>query len=296
MWGTIKSQNFPISAFNYSTNIIPGYNVLLPDSSNQHWQVGRSAKFDGVLSVKPALYTDTLSSYPVNMNEGVVMILHEESQFGFPYHQYDVFFKHRFETDTLNDGGYIEISLDSGATWVNAIDYMDSISWPMFGNFYLDFLSTQRLINGQRSAFTGSGVAYRYNHIHLGLFMTIMAEPELIDYPVAPYIRFNFVSDSVDHQKAGWQIDEVEIWGAVGWGLEERVQPITISPNPSNGIFNIQSVNHLHQRYTVTNTAGKVLIVGEMEGTTASVNLDLYPAGTYFLNFESGTAIKLIKN
>lgn len=290
----LSSQTFPINSFDYSTNLTAGYNVLLPESTNQLWQVGKSAKFDGVLSAKPALYTDTLNTYPVNVDEGVVMILYEEGSWG-PYHWYDVYFKHRFETDSLLDGAYIEVSLDSGSTWVNAIDYMDSISWPMWGPYSVDFYSTDYLVNGQRIAFTGSGATYRQNHIHLGLITAIVAQPEMIGFPVAPYLRFSFVSDSVDSQKAGWQIDEVDIFGVITFGIEERIQPITISPNPSTGIFKLQSPNHTDASFTIYDLTGKQVYSGKMNGSSVTVNIAQSPSGTYYLKFTDGAAIKLIK-
>ncbi len=268
--------------------------MLLPDSTNQLWQVGKSSKFDGVLSAKPALYTDTLNSYPPNVDEGVVMVLFEDTWFG-PYHWYDIYFKHRFETDSLADGAYIEISLDSGSTWVNAIDYMDSVAWPMWGPYSIDFYSNEYLVNGQRSAFTGSGVNYRQNHIHLGLITAIVAQPEIVGFPVAPYLRFSFVSDSIDNQKPGWQIDEVEIWGVITHGVEKHIQPITISPNPSTGIFEIRSLNHVDRSFNVYRSTGSWLFKGRMKGTSTQIDLIAYPTGTYYVKFDDGITIKLIK-
>jgi hypothetical protein len=290
----IFSQTFPVNSFDYSTNLTPGYNVLLPDSTNQLWQLGKSSKFDGVLSSKPALYTDTLTSYPINVDEGIVMMLYDASGIN-AYHWYDVYFKHRFETDSLVDGAYIEVSLDSGSTWVNAIDYMDSISWPMWGPYSVDFYSTDYLVNGQRSAFTGRGINYRQSHIHLGLITAIVANPEIIDFPLAPYLRFSFVSDSIDTQKAGWQIDEVEIWGVITSGIEERLKPIVVLPNPSSGLFRIQSVNHQDLYFEVSDLKGRKILTGRMNGTSAAIDLSSYPSGTYLLKFEDGTAIKLVK-
>jgi hypothetical protein len=290
----LSGQVAPINTFDYSNPLTPGQNVLLPDSSNQLWQVGKSAKFDGVLSTKPALYTDTLNSYPINVDEGVTMVLYDE-YFGLAYHWYDVFFTHRFDTDSLSDGAYIELSLDSGATWVNVVDYTDSVVWPADGPYSIDFYNNSYLVNGQRSAFTGSGKAFRQNSIWIGLIVAVVAKPEMVDFPVAPYLRFSFVSDSVDNQKAGWQIDEVEIWGTVTSGIPERVNPITISPNPSNGVFEIQSRNHSQLNFMVSNAIGQNVYHGKMNGTQAKVDLSSFPPGSYFLTFENGNSIKLIK-
>ena len=291
----MQGQHVPIHAFNYSTQLTAGYNVLLPDSSNVVWQVGRSTKFDSVLSIKPALYTDTLAAYPPNIDEGVVMILHDISQYGFPYRQYDIDFKHRFDTDSAQDGGYIQISLDSGGTWVNALAYMDAVVCPLYGDYYIDFYGANYLVNGERSAFTGAGRAFRYNHIHLGLFTAIIAQPEMIEYPVAPYLRFGFVADSINNQKPGWQIDDLEIWGVVTWGMDEQVLPITVTPNPSTGLFTVNSMRHRDGNVEITDSKGAYILSTRLEGSTLLLDLRNQPAGFYFLRFNDGTVIKLQK-
>ncbi len=292
-----SAQTWQINSFDYSNLLTPGYNVLLPDSTNQVWQVGKSAKFDGVLSTKPALYTDTLGSYPTSMNESVTMVLYAEN-FGQPAHWYDIRFTHRFETDSLMDGGFVEISLDSGATWVNAIDYLDSVPWSSY-NFaiYCDFPANTYLPYGQRCAFTGNGKSFRYNSIHMEFMWSISPKPEVggLMWPIAPYLRFAFASDSLQTNKAGWQIDEVEIWGTIGFGIEERINPIYITPNPSNGVFKLESLNHSDAKFVVSDSQGRVVLEDKMQGTSAQINLSNQAAGMYIVRFEDGFTVKLMK-
>lgn len=292
------SQTWQINSFDYSQFMSPGYNVLMPDSSNQVWQVGYSSKFDGVPSTKPALYTDTVLSYPVNMNERVTMVLYDidPQSGGTPSFSYDIRFWHRFETDSLTDGAYIEISLDSGATWVNAIDYTDSVNWPGFSGYSIDFGTNDYLPSGERIAFTGSGLAMRQNQIYMGLNGAFKTnQGTYFPWEVAPYIRFGFASDSIETNKAGWQIDQVDIYGAVWSGVSSRVIPVFIQPNPSNGLFEIQAQGQANKPYQIFNGQGQIVLKGKMQGDRQRIDLSRFVQGTYFLQFEGSMAIKLIK-
>ena len=294
----IQSQTWMVNSFDYSLPLVLGNNVLLPDTSNQIWQVGKSVKFDGILSSKPALYTDTLNSYPENMDESVMMVLYDTlpNSGGLQSFIYDVRFTHRFETDTLLDGAYIEVSLDSGNTWVNALDYTDSIQWPGISGFSADFTSNNYFANGQRIAFSGNGKQMRQNQIWMGLNGAIKTSSGTYDpWEVAPYLRFSFVSDSIETNKAGWQIDEVEIFGGIWGGNSRRIIPVYIMPNPSTGIFEVQSQGRTNENFQVIDINGRVIIQGKLHEGGIRLDLSRYESGVYLLKFENGMAVKLIK-
>ena len=290
------AQIFPVVSSDF-TQPIPGpYNHFILDSTNTLWQIGHSAKFDSVMSSKSALYTDTANNYPTNANESVMMIMYDNlGGFGSYFNGYNLQFTSRYLTDSARDGGYIEMSIDSGQTWVNILDF-DSVPFPYsYGHYNYDFGGVDiKLANGQRSSFTGNGVNYYQNYLSIIFLNGIIARPEVgFEDPV--YLRFTFTSDSIETNKPGWQIDDFKIFGVYPSGIEEALNPVFISPNPSNGVFKIQSQNHTRAEYRVTDSLGRIILDGKMEGTTGWIDLCNHPAGVYTLRFYDGLSIKLVK-
>jgi hypothetical protein len=248
------------------------------------------------MSTKPALYTDTAAAYPANASESVMMIMYDNlGGFGSYFNGYNLEFTSRYLTDSACDGGYIEMSIDSGQTWVNILDY-DSVPFPYpYGHYSYDFGGKDiQLANGQRSSFTGNGVNYYQNYLSIIFLNGIIAKPEVgFEDPV--YLRFTFSSDSIETNKPGWQIDDFKIFGVYPSGLEEAINPIFILPNPASGVFEIKASNHLRAEYRVSDSTGRIILNGKMEGTIGWIDLCNHPAGVYVLRFKDGLTIKLVK-
>tara|TARA_R110000787_G_scaffold28923_4_gene78740 strand:- start:18292 stop:19734 length:1443 start_codon:yes stop_codon:yes gene_type:complete len=80
-------------------------------------------------------------------------------------------------------------------------------------------------------------------------------------------------------------------------GIEEQqLYKISVYPNPSNGIFNIQhDVLTAETQYQVTDVLGKIITTGYLKNNQTEINLTAVKSGVYFLNASNKT-IKLIKN
>lgn len=217
--------------------------VLFIDSAL--WQRGHTLKF-GTLSTRDsscAMITDTTNTYPGNAYASFHVLLPHNSWWSSGYGNYYFKFWHRFETDSLFDGCWIELSNDSGQSWM-PIDSFGSLAW-MNCHLYQSHSSGSNhdtLING-RKAWSGSSHGWIYTALHLNPF-----------FPIKPgrsgeinAIRFVFASDSIDNQKAGWMIDELD-WGYVYMtGLDETkpYPSLPIYPNPSsNGHYHISYPQH----------------------------------------------------
>ena len=99
------------------------------------WQIGTPSKlfFDSAWSVPNAVLTDTLNFYPPN-NFSVFTIKISDTAWGQPQlNRSSISYNHKFDTDSLYDGGYIEISYDGGTSWTNIAN--DSIA----DGFYYDW-------------------------------------------------------------------------------------------------------------------------------------------------------------
>ncbi len=75
---------------------------------------------------------------------------------------------------------------------------------------------------------------------------------------------------------------------------EENITPITVFPNPSNGIFNLKSQQPINSPYTVSDINGRILLKSTFEGSENQLELSSFSTGVYFLKV-SGSTIKLLK-
>ena len=122
----------------------PSSMVWIDDTQeNNIWQIGTPQKdyFDQAYSPPYAILSDTIESYGENLHSSFIVSVKGWSWFGGS--PSILTFKHKFDTDTLTDGGYIDVSYDSGESWVSIIHdtTMYNCNWtPGFGyyseNFY----------------------------------------------------------------------------------------------------------------------------------------------------------------
>lgn len=80
--------------------------------------------------------------------------------------------------------------------------------------------------------------------------------------------------------------------GATSVG-DETVQAVSVYPNPSDGLFNIEGINEAFE-LQVTNSQGQVIAVDEL---TDNYTLDIsdQPTGIYFIRLVSERGVKLVK-
>ena len=93
---------------------------MLIDTSNTNndWVIGSTNKpfFGQANSLPNAIMTDSLNPYSSNNLSYFDLGFNAWDGSGFPMNMY-IQFEHKYETDTLIDGGYITVSHDSGQTW-----------------------------------------------------------------------------------------------------------------------------------------------------------------------------------
>ncbi|AXT56335.1 T9SS C-terminal target domain-containing protein [Aquimarina sp. AD1] len=114
--------------------------------------------------------------------------------------------------------------------------------------------------------------------------------------------RFNFVSDQAVNRE-GVIIDDLSIEGnLLSIDDFENAPVLSLFPNPSSDVFNIQWRNANNVSYTVTDLAGKLIVsrntVSSSENV-AQINLSSFAKGMYFLNVNLDgveETMKLIKN
>ncbi|MEA1898016.1 MAG: T9SS type A sorting domain-containing protein, partial [Bacteroidota bacterium] len=212
-------------------------NPWVIDESNPDniWQIGESHKtILGPAGTPPnAIMTDTINPYPINNHSTFqYLITKPENMQDNCISLIRLIFYYKIDTDTLKDGGYIDISFDMGTTWVNIIDDTISTRVSVLGQFYG---SSDTLI-GNRKGFSGnrtnewisSGVEWQdENNEHARTNDSIL-------------VRFNFVSDEIDTGKEGWIIDYIylEVVDLCDVGIDDLFinNEILLYPNPVDGI------------------------------------------------------------
>jgi hypothetical protein len=218
------------------------YKYLKIDTSVQNiWQIGAPHKifFDSTYSGKNAIVTDTLHNYPVNNNSFFDLKI-GAFNFGIYYPASIILgIKHKYDTDTLRDGGYITISYDNGKTWANIIKdtvYQIGLPPPAFSsNLYSE---QDSLFNGEYG-FSGNSGGWITTWFSWRVLWVKKSAREIADTMI---LRFNFVSDSIPSNKEGWMIDNIRLSSDdIGGGiLKNENGSFKIYPNPMKDLSSIE--------------------------------------------------------
>jgi alpha-tubulin suppressor-like RCC1 family protein len=75
--------------------------------------------------------------------------------------------------------------------------------------------------------------------------------------------------------------------------ISNKLESILIYPNPSNGIFRIETFDSKNNptNYFVTDLTGQRLLKGSIQSATTEINLTEYPSGIYLFNLEKNDMI-----
>lgn len=234
----LNGQNYPFDEDDIIDWEQTTFDTLFPvfielDTSAQNiWQVGQPSKslFTSALTPPNALVTDTLNSYPMNVNSWFEVNWFEvpfiEGWDGIPF---NIFFEihHRFDTDSLRDGGYITVSYDNGLTWTNVIqDYIFGGISPAWDENDSLYTQNDTLYNGE-FGFSGQSDGWITTRF-AWYYMPVRIETDTMR------IRFNFISDAIPEEKDGWMIDNFAVYTVdVGGSVNEyQMNDFSVYPNP----------------------------------------------------------------
>lgn len=259
------------------------------------WQVGRPQKiiFDSAYASSQAIVTDTINNYPVNNFSYFDLkfgYFNYVNYYGYSMHLY---FQHKYDTDTLLDGGYITVSYDSGQTWVNLLDEHNVNFWwcmtpsTSFRTTNL-YGASDTLHNGEKG-FSGSSNGWVETHIG----WEICPVKSGFNMPDTMLLRFNFVSDSVDTGKEGWMIDQIQLIGIdLGDNVGQLAAPqFSLYPNPVEQAANVELDAFYPEVQAEIYTAQGQLLRRQSYQNTQQLSLftsDL-PQGAYILKIAADT-------
>jgi hypothetical protein len=249
------------------------------------WQIGtpHKPKFDSALSSPNVMITDTINYYPPN-NFSTFTIKIFDPAWGLVYcDEIDISFKHMYDTDSLKDGGYIEISYDNGITWKNIIDDSVSMWMPCFYDYYGPPYPT--IANGN-AAFTGRSNGWENAYIG-GCGGEIFFNPD----PV--YLRFVFSSDSLQTNKEGWMIDNLFLsmgcWCCLSIKESHQNNSILIVPNPVSDKMTITVTQK--SDLEILNIDGKLLEIINNVNKETIIDVKSFQCGVYILRAKTDKGI-----
>ena len=254
--------------FTDSVNFESNYPWIQIDTSNSEniWQIGVPDKpyFDTAYSASNAIVTDLHYSYPSNNISYFDIVINNGNENNWLWGEGIISFWHKFNTDANIDGGYVEVSYDSGNTWVNIInDNWGILTIPT--NFY----SAEDTILGGIPAFSGNSNGWQYSEFYW--YWLALTK----DFPEDPLIlRFVFQSDDVNTGKAGWMIDDIKFNGYEVSGSSEEISAsdIRVYPQPAMNNFTLEFENNGNSNFELFDSFGR-LVYKDIEITTDKINV-----------------------
>lgn len=279
---------------------------ILPGTDNI-WQIGYPQKtiFNAAYTPPKAIVTDTINVYPPLNESSFIVKIGNFNSFDYPWNIF-VDFRHKFNTDTLQDGGWISVSWDHGISWYNVIKDTVSLNffygtptrsffWP--GNTGL-YDTTSVLCNGQ-PGFTGNSNGWVHSCL---AWYDIPLKSNGIMIPDTMLLKFNFVSDPVQTNKEGWMIDQIRLFSIdLGSGMENRegnLNSAKIVPNPVKEQAAVILPEYCDKfDYQITSAAGNLIMERKnLSGKWFILERNDLPGGIYcitILNHHSNSRINV---
>ena len=261
--------------------------IEIDSASRVLWHIGQPNKtvFDSALSLPNAIVTDTALPYPENANASFIY------KFKWQGAEPSVSFKHKLDADSL-DGGYVELSIDSGMNWLLLSDTLyfnlDAIIFANYVNVSNNFYSLEDTLFNGVAGFSGSIDQWEEVRIWFPC-ATVRSTPEV-------WLRFTFVSDSLPSNRDGWIIDDLryEGFGGICASIEESQNlhdKMAVAPNPvtDRTQFSMKTGQLQNATFEVLDVTGKrITTETQISGSTFSWSKeDLHP-GFYFYRFSEG--------
>lgn len=216
---SVNGQMFPFSCvINFEDNPCSDgsfWELNLPGGSSNIWSIGipHNTVFDSAFSGSNAIFTDG-GYYPVN-NRSSFFISYKRNPFCMCLPVIGGWYK--FDSDSLRDYGMIEMSLDNGRTWQNALS--DTVI-PDY-----DWRTPKPVLTGRIHRWT-----------EFEAFLPLNTNIDSIAY------RFTFISDGIETNQEGWMLDDIKLLvhyeGNEDFGLPKD---LNIFPNPASDQITLSS-------------------------------------------------------
>lgn len=248
---------------------------------NNIWQIGASHKtvINSAFTTPNVIITDTINHYPPN--DTSVFIFNHIDQGGYSLpHSAELAGYYNVNSDSLNDYGTIEISLDQGTTWINLLT--DTIYTP-----YYFWLTPKPILTGNSNGWQNFYVILA----SLGEVFDVNSGDTII-------LKFTFISDSNIDTLDGLAYDSFQFCDGHE-GIEEIINEnlIVLYPNPtSEYLFIKRMTNPLRESVKIYNCIGQLLFDDEnFIGENIDIRKLNLSSGFYFLRYSDSKSYAMKK-
>jgi len=272
--GSLKAQPNLKNQFFDGADTSAGNSLFItPDTAAGNiWQVGAPQKvvFNSAATNPNVLVTDTVTTYPPN-NKSSFTIGYRTVYQIFPVSVMAIRWKQKLDLDAKEDGAFVEFSIDTGKSWLNAF------SDPLTYNFYGFNASNVDTVGGS-VAFTGTDTVWRDIWLCFRGFTL----------PDSFMVRYTLTSDSIDNQRDGWMIDNFMAYNTVYHTIAqtELSNYFKLYPTLTTGSIFIEALQsgtlrHRVERVDLINAAGYVVERFRAGQDGFSINISKHPPGAY---------------
>ena len=258
--------------------------ISISDPDNSIWQIGipESGVVDSTFSGKEAIYAEVQagSSYD-NIDYFLVSIPAEENWWG----EGILSFYHYYHTDSLLNGGFIEVSYDGGITWKNILQDIHHINHNFIGIY-----TEADTILGGINAFSGRSVGWVYTELYWQWIA--MTKKGLRESYGTPIIRFSFVCSSDPLTINTWIIDSIVLRGySIFSSAEAGEYPeVNIFPNPASDALWVEVSEPITElNFEIYNIVGERILENQLHNTS-HLNISSLSPGIYMLVTRDGDA------
>ncbi|MBI2968779.1 MAG: hypothetical protein HYY40_13345 [Bacteroidetes bacterium] len=232
------------------------------------WQIGRPKKntLNSPLSAPNVIITDTINAYPAG-DTSCFYIKYVIGSWGI-FSGFGGYYW--VNTDTISDFSRIEISADSGTTW---IDLLNDTLIPQYVTWY-----------AEKPVLTGNSYGWKYFEVGLYglLYYSNLYEGDTV------YFRFTFFSDSIQNNKDGIMFDNFYITSIVE-GIDEKEYsylPSKAIPSVSGEFINItidsKESNETAFELYVFEQRGRKIYESDNIVHTTLINIQNFSPGIYY--------------
>ncbi len=279
----ITSAQAPHYQYFDGANTTPSTSIMvtIQTSSMNIWQIGKPQKtlFSSASTTPNVIVTDTINYYPKNnVSTFTFAILNPYWPASGPFIT-ALRWKQKLDMDQGLDGGIVEYSTNSGATWVNTLN-----NFGVYMYYGFQPANKDTLPSGQ-FCFSGTDNIWRDIWLCMGPSITNMNDTLMM--------RFSFKSDSVNTNKEGWMIDNMMDYVTAMHPVKSisQMENLNVYPNTTSGILNVEAKKHSDKDYIISielfDLAGKLLESYGQNNSKVVLDISKYADGMYNLKVVS---------
>jgi hypothetical protein len=256
--------------------------IILDTNQGNLWRIGKPNKsiIHTAYSGENAIMTGLNKPYASKNKSSFILKFFDSDEITERGRCY-IFGYYKFDSDYLIDTGIVELSVDKGMEWESKMPPVDWWGWGI-----QDSADKQPMFSGN--------VTDRWHQFSIEL------PADLATYAIdSPYFRFTFYSDSIDHSKEGWILDDLKLLylppGSVGNG-KENIR-FNVYPNP---VKNTETINIFCEEpnieyLTIYNSFGLKVFERKKPDVSIIVNCSSFEKGIHFIRLSNSNGHNAIK-